>query len=145
MEVLAIDLQTKANTAAHHTSLYETQKYVVLRWGNTFTFNLKLSEPFDSEVYSINAEFTRGDRPRYSRGTKFVTTLGKNAGEYYYSWKGELKSTSDKEISVSVTLPTDGPIGAYDLMVEITSGRSTVHSLQAEKQLVILFNPWNKS
>lgn len=145
MEVLAIDLQTKANTAAHHTSLYETQKYVVLRWGNTFTFNLKLSEPFDSEVYSIYAEFTRGDRPRYNRGTKFVTTLGKNAGEYYYSWKGELKSISDKEISVSVTLPTDGPIGAYDLMVEITSGRSTVHSLQAEKQLVILFNPWNKS
>lgn len=145
MEVLAIDLQTKTNTAAHHTSLYETQKYVVLRWGNTFTFNLKLSAPFDSKVYSINAEFTRGDRPRYSRGTKFIAAMGQDASDYYYSWKGELKNVNDKEISVSVTLPNDGPIGTYDLTVEIVSGSSTLHSLQAEKQVVILFNPWNKS
>ena len=145
MEILAIDLQTKANTAAHHTSSYETQKYVVLRWGNTFTFNLKLSQPFDSEVYSINAEFSRGERPRFSRETKFIAAMGQKAREYYYSWKGELKSINDKEISVSVTLPNDGPIGIYDLMVEIVSSTSTIHSLQAEKQLVILFNPWNKS
>ena len=145
MEVLAIDLQAKANAAAHHTSLYETQKYVVLRWGNTFTFNLKLSEPFDSEVYVINVEFSRGDRPRVSRGTKFVTTLGKKTTQYYYHWKGELKSINDKEISVSIDLPSDGPIGAYDLSVEIASGSSVRHSLQAEKQLVILFDPWNKS
>ena len=145
MEILGIDLQTKANTTAHHTSLYETQKYVVLRWGNTFTFNLKLSESFDSKVYSINAEFTRGSRPRVSRGTKFITTVGEKATEYYFSWKGELKVINDKEVSVSITLPDNGPIGAYDLLIEIASGRSIIHSLQAEKQLVILFNPWNKS
>lgn len=145
MEILAVDLQTKANTTAHHTSLYETQKYVVLRWGNTFTFNLKLSESFDTKDYSINAEFTRGSRPRFSRGTKFVTTVGEKATEYYYSWKGELKVINDKEVSVSIALPDNGPIGTYDLMIEIASGRSIMHSLQAEKQLVILFNPWNKS
>lgn len=145
MEISAIDLQAKANTTAHHTSSYETQKYVVLRWGNTFTFNVKLSEAYDNQVYFIKAEFTRGDRPRVSRGTKFVATVGKKAYEYYYSWKGELKIINDKEVSVSVTLPNDGPVGAYDLSVEIASGSSTVHTLQAEKQLVILFNPWNKS
>lgn len=145
MEILAIDLQAKSNTTAHHTSLYETQKYVVLRWGNTFTFNVKLSEPFDSKVYSINAEFTRGDRARVSRGTKFVTTVGEKAIHYYYSWKGEIKSVNDKEVSISISLPNDGPIGAYDLLVEVCSGRTIVHSLQAEKQLVIVFNPWNKS
>ena len=145
MEILDIDLLTKANTTANHTSLYETQKYVVLRWGNTLTFNLKLSQSFDSKVYSINVVFSRGTRPRVSGGTKFVSTVGEKAAEYFYSWKGEFKASNDKEVSISVTLPNHGPIGAYDMNVEIVSGRSVIHSLQADKQLVVLFNPWNKS
>ena len=145
MEIRAIDLQVKANTTAHHTSLYETHKYIVLRWGNTFTFDVKLSESFDSKVYSINAEFTRGNRPRVSRGTKFVASVGEKAGEYYYSWKGELKNVNDKEVSISIALPNSGPLGVYDLLIEITSGNNVIHSLEAEKQLIILFNPWNKS
>lgn len=145
MKILAIDLQANTNTTEHHTSLYETQKYVVLRWGNTFTFDVKLSESFDSKIYSINAEFSRGDRPRLSRGTMFIASVGEKANEYYYSWKGELKSVNDKEVTISVVLPNDGPIGTYNLLVEIVSGRTAIHSLEVEKQLVILFNPWNKS
>ena len=145
MKILDIDLLAKTNTTANHTSLYETQKYVVLRWGNTFTFNLKLSESFDSKVYSINVEFSRGSRPRISRETKFVTTVGEKADDDLYSWKGEFKLINDKEVSLSVALPNNGPIGAYDMNVEIVSGRDVIHSLQADKQLVILFNPWNKS
>ena len=145
LKILDIDLQAKTNTTANHTSLYETQNYVVLRWGNTFIFNLKLSESFDSKVYSINVEFSRGSRPRISRETKFVTTVGEKADDDLYSWKGEFKLIDDKEVSLSVALPNNGPIGAYDMNVEIVSGRDIIHSLQADKQLVILFNPWNKS
>ena len=145
MEIQAIDLQAEANETAHHSSLYETQKYVVLRWGNTFTFDLKLSGPFDSKVYSIIAEFTRGKAPNLSQGTKFIAEVDEKASRYYYSWKGELKNVNDKEVSISVTLPNNGPIGTYDLVVKIVSGNDTINSLEAEKQLVILFNPWNKS
>ena len=145
MEIQAIDLQAEANTTAHHSSLYETRKYVVLRWGNTFTFNLKFSGPFDSRVYSIIVEFSRGKIPRISRGTKFIVSVGEKADKYYSSWKGELKIINDREVSISIPLPNHGPIGTYDLVVEIARGSNVIHSLEAKKQLVILFNPWNKS
>ena len=144
MEILEIDLQATANTAAHHTDLYETQKYVVLRWGNTFTFHVKLSKPFDITTYSIIANFSRGDRPRVVNGTKFVAKVGKYVRHYYYSWKAEMKSISDTEIAISITLPNDGPIGAYDFQVYIEAGRTVIHRMDAMKQLVILFNPWDK-
>ena len=144
MEILDINLQATANSTKHHTDLYETQKYVVLRWGNTFTFHVKLSEPFDIKTYSINANFSRGDKPRVVNGTKFVSKIGEHIRYYYYSWKAEMKSISDTELAISVTLPNDGPIGAYDFWVEIEAERSVIHRMDAKKQLVILFNPWDR-
>ncbi|XP_065911871.1 protein-glutamine gamma-glutamyltransferase K-like [Dysidea avara] len=144
MEILDLDLQATANTAAHHTDLYDTQKYVVLRWGNTFTFHVKLSEPFDIRTYSINANFGRGYGPRVVNGTKFVSKIGQYVRHYYYSWKAEMKSISDTEIAISVTLPNDGPIGVYDFWVEVEAERKVIHRMNATKQLVILFNPWDR-
>jgi len=144
MEILDLDLQAKANTTAHHTNLYDTHKYVVLRWGNTFTFRVKLSKPFDIKTYSIDANFSRGDRPRVASGSKFVSKIGDNVRNYYYSWKAEMKSISDTEIAISVTLPNDGPIGVYDFWVEVETKGRVIHRVDAVKQLVFLFNPWDK-
>ena len=55
-----------------------------------------------------------------------------------------MKSISDTEIAISVTLPNDGPIGAYDFWVEVEAGHRVIHRINATKQLVILFNPWDR-
>ena len=55
-----------------------------------------------------------------------------------------MKSISDTEIAISVTLPNDGPIGVYDFWVEVETKGRVIHRVDAVKQLVFLFNPWDK-
>ena len=144
--MIGYDLKKVKNTTDHHTESYDGDNSVVLRRGKEFSFELHFSGPFKlTENNFVEIELTRGTNPQLSDATKFLIHFSeteKKGGSGDYNWKGDIEHLSDTRVDVTVSIPSNCPIGSYEMLVTTSSGVN--YSRPTRESIVILFNPWNE-
>ncbi|XP_078508192.1 protein-glutamine gamma-glutamyltransferase E-like [Lissotriton helveticus] len=136
LRVTSVDFQLSANRTAHNTNEFSTPK-LVLRRGQSFTVNLKLSRALRSQE-TIGFTVETGPSPSAAKKTKVVFPLSKSASSG--TWSAVQGSTSSTSIKVTITSPAKACIGFYKFSVQTSSGGTTNSAPFGD--FALLFNPW---
>ena len=140
--MIGYDLKRAENSTAHHTDDYDGEDSMILRRGNDFTFELLFSGPLKS-TDEFEIELIRGSNPQLSDDTKFLICFNKEEGTISsHNWKMDIQHLSYTRVAVTISIPSNCPIGPYEMWVNTSSGDD--FSRPIRENVVILFNPWNK-
>lgn len=129
------------NAKSHRTEFYRTSQ-VVLRRGFDFLAQFQLAEEFNPDEHSLEVHFRRGPRPAYSRGTHFVSRIGRKPSRSYH-WPGSTRMTNREVVTVAVETPVDVPVGEYEVEAEVEH-EGVTSKFVCEETVVFLFNPWHE-
>ena len=129
------------NAKSHRTESYRTSQ-VVLRRGFDFLAQFQLAEEFNPDEHSLEVHFRRGPRPAYSRGTHFVSRIGRKPSRSYH-WPGSTRKTNREVVTVSLETPVDVPVGEYEVEAEVEH-EGVTSKFVCEETVVFLFNPWHE-
>nr|XP_034340032.1 protein-glutamine gamma-glutamyltransferase 4 [Arvicanthis niloticus] len=123
--VHSVNVERKLNTAAHHTSDYQTKK-LVLRRGQIFTLKVILNRPLHSQD-ELKVTFTTGYRIPFH-----VVELDPMTSHRSKGWQVKIAKQSGVEVVLNVISAPDAAVGRYKLSVnEHKAG-----------VFFLLFNPW---
>ncbi|XP_046385500.1 annulin-like isoform X2 [Ischnura elegans] len=176
--VSGVDLLFSENGASHRTYEFDLMERAVaetaepggriskgrliVRRGQPFAINLKLSRPYNEEKDAISLVFTVADteKPSYGQGTLIaVPVMAKGsmsdnelshinmASGNHYPWKAEVdpKHISDSSVRIEVTPSADTMIGMWKLDIDTkfkSHGSGDAVSYSYPHPIYILFNPW---
>ncbi|XP_049895373.1 protein-glutamine gamma-glutamyltransferase E [Epinephelus moara] len=129
------------NNFLHYTSEI-SMKELIVRRGQPFDIDVKLTKPFDPKLHPLKIVASTGEHPSEDLGT--ATTFGipdtvNRSASAKAVWKVELHKNSDPKsgkLVLSITPPADAPIGEYTVM----GWHRDEQKLLAKP--VVLFNPW---
>ncbi|XP_056241279.1 protein-glutamine gamma-glutamyltransferase 2 [Seriola aureovittata] len=134
-----VDLHSQTNNTEHHTSEISVDQLIVRR-GQPFTVTLHLTQAFNHDLHHLNFTAETGELPSEDRGTKSRFAIPDNVWRSSSAkavWRVELKKNYPQTaIALTITPPSDTPIGEYKLSV------STKHGETLRVTLTVLFNPW---
>ncbi|XP_026162493.1 protein-glutamine gamma-glutamyltransferase 2 isoform X1 [Mastacembelus armatus] len=136
-----VDLQSKTNNTEHHTSEISVDELIVRR-GQPFTLTLKLTQPFNPDLYPLALIAVTGQSPSEDRGTKScfgIPDIVKSSPPAKAAWNVALHKSSIPQmgiLSLTVTPPANTPIGQHTLSVSHRDNEAVLGTL------VVLFNPW---
>ena len=118
---------------------------MVLRRGSKFHVCFTLNQEFDKTKHALNVEFRRGHYLRgLQQGSCFRCVVDRRAVREW-EWWGSVKGTQDITVDVVVNIPVNTPVGEYVVIAEVVDNASGMQdSLEAEQNVAILFNPWDK-
>ncbi|GAB1294859.1 Protein-glutamine gamma-glutamyltransferase 4 [Apodemus speciosus] len=123
--VYSVNVERKLNTAAHHTSDYQTKK-LVLRRGQIFTLKVILNRPLQSQD-ELKVTFVTGHRIPFYMVELDPATAYRSKG-----WHVKIAKQSGVEVVLNVISAADAIVGRYKLSVnEFKAG-----------VFYLLFNPW---
>ncbi|KAM9860259.1 protein-glutamine gamma-glutamyltransferase E-like isoform 2-T2 [Aulostomus maculatus] len=138
----SMDLHTKTNNTDHHTSEISVDQLIVRR-GQSFTMSLKLTQPFNKNLYPLTFTAMTGAEVSEELGTFSCFGIPDNKIQRSSSakavWKVMLLNSFpslQSDLTLNITPPADTPIGEFELMVKYRDEENFVASL------VVLFNPW---
>ncbi|XP_071448143.1 annulin-like isoform X2 [Hetaerina americana] len=177
--VNSVDLLFAENGASHKTYEFDLMERavaemgepgsrvskgrLVVRRGQPFALNLKLSRPYNEEKDAISIVFTVADteKPSYGQGSLVaVPVLAKGSmsdDELSHMnmvstgtgssvpWKAEVdaKNTGDSMIKIEVTPSADTMIGMWKMDIDTKlKGAGDAVSYSCPHPIYILFNPW---
>nr|XP_023022032.1 annulin [Leptinotarsa decemlineata] len=145
-----IDPCIAINGPFHHTMRYDLMQrdlrpQLVIRRGQTFQLDIKLSRPYNEEKDGISFIFTVEDeeKPTHGNGTMVAVPL-LNKTDKYLPWNATLEKTNDTSITVQVTVPPDAIVAKWRLEVDTKIIDDGAYSYSWETGIYILFNPWCK-
>lgn len=139
-------LQVAENGAAHHTAQYHMMKaekpHLVVRRGQPFTLVLHTSKAFKEDAHKISLVFSVKDckNPNFGNNTLVGVCVGL---EPVNGWSACVTSSTDKEITLSVTTSPEAIVGEWRVEADIKSSGQT-HSYPCSEPIYLLFNTWCK-
>ena len=143
LRIVNFNVLTKKNEKVNNTAVYDTDK-LVLRRGNDFSVRFILSRAFDKKTDALNVEFRRGSNPQFREGTRFECLVERRAVREW-EWKGTIKNSEGNEVNALLHIPVDAPIGEYEVIAEAVDLETQKEDTkEAHRNVVILFNPWDK-
>ena len=144
IRIRGFDLLKRENEPKHITHHYSTNK-TVLRRGFGFTARIFLSKEYDQHRHALNVEFRRGVKPGFLNSSRFECIIDRRAVRNW-EWRGSVKARHDKSVDVEVDIPVDTPVGEYEVIAEVVDLKTNRQDcFKAERNVVILFNPWDSS
>ncbi|XP_049445564.1 protein-glutamine gamma-glutamyltransferase E [Epinephelus fuscoguttatus] len=137
----SVESSPMKNNFLHRTSDISFEELIVRR-GQSFDVEVKLTKPFDSKLHPLKIVASTGEYPSEDSGTASTFGIPDTANWSASAkavWKVELHKDSDPKsgkLVLIITPPADAPIGEYTIMG---------YHRDEEKLLakpVVLFNPW---
>ncbi|KAM7401597.1 hypothetical protein PAMP_016902 [Pampus punctatissimus] len=138
---IEVDLHSKTNNTEHRTSEISEDKLIVRR-GQPFTLSLKLTQPFQPDLYPLTITALTGEHPAEDLGTLSYMSIPdgvQRSPSAKAVWKMELHKNSSPllgNLTLIIIPPADAPIGDYRLSVKHR------HKEALLATLTVLFNPW---
>ncbi|KAG5891827.1 hypothetical protein JTB14_035849 [Gonioctena quinquepunctata] len=138
------------NGTFHHTARYDLmnrqfQPQLVVRRGQSFQLDIKLSRPYNEEKDGISFIFTVEveEKPTHGNGTLVAVPLLNRADEYL-PWNATLEKANDTVITVQVTTPPDAIVAKWRLDIDTRIIDGGAYSYCWETGIYLIFNPWCK-
>ncbi|KAM7401596.1 hypothetical protein PAMP_016901 [Pampus punctatissimus] len=138
---IEVDLHSKTNNTEHRTSEISEDELIVRR-GQPFTLSLKLTQPFQPDLYPLTITALTGEHPAEDLGTLSYMSIPdgvQRSPSAKAVWKMELHKNSSPllgNLTLIIIPPADAPIGDYRLSVK------HMHEEALLATLTVLFNPW---
>lgn len=148
-EVTYVDFLARANSQRHHTSRYETGgRFMVLRRGEIFEFNIMMSRPFDELKDKLRLEFCFGRYPSRDDGSLIyvpLVTLSKAANMSRIKWDARIVTIERRLIQVRTNLPPNIPVGTWRLQISSKVAQADlIQTFKIRDTFHIIFNAWNE-
>ncbi|KAJ8031450.1 Protein-glutamine gamma-glutamyltransferase K [Holothuria leucospilota] len=145
LKVENVDLKISENRTAHRTDKYEVSD-LILRRGQEFTIDLKLSRPFKKSEDVIGVEFRTGEHPLTSDGTLVVAKMVNKFDARQWGFK--VASSSGNNVTLTVKSSANALVGEHqlDIVTHVTKDGAQEHRFRKglKTTVYILFNPWCK-
>ncbi|XP_018564308.1 annulin [Anoplophora glabripennis] len=145
-----IDPCVNINGPFHHTSRYdlmtrEFQPQLVVRRGQSFQLDIKLSRPYNEEKDGISFIFTVDDEEKSSHGsgTMIAVPLLKKA-DRHLPWNVTIDKINENVLTVQVASAPDAVVAKWRMDVDTKIINDGAYSYSWETRIYILYNPWCK-
>ncbi|XP_045200578.2 annulin-like [Mercenaria mercenaria] len=153
LKVSEVDLDIKANIAAHHTDkfdiavagVYDDTELLVVRRGQVFNMKIQFNRPYDKTKDDLKFIFEFGKKPLPSKQTRQELMLSDE--DLPGKWGAVIKSKVGNWLNIAVFTPPDCAVAKWSLKIDVVKRKDnkvTVHRYQHSDPLYILFNPWCK-
>uniref|UniRef100_A0A3P8Q0W7 Protein-glutamine gamma-glutamyltransferase 2 n=1 Tax=Astatotilapia calliptera TaxID=8154 RepID=A0A3P8Q0W7_ASTCA len=134
-----VNFHCVTNNTAHRT-IEITRKQLIVRRGQPFLLTLEMVQPFSvRDTLLLTVETGSAPSERHGTRSQFGNPSAKYTSDAKAIWKYEIDRSAVLErgiVALSVTPPTDAPVGKYSLSA-MTHGET-----RNLGTLVVLFNPW---
>ncbi|XP_072046501.1 protein-glutamine gamma-glutamyltransferase K-like [Amphiura filiformis] len=143
LPIIKIDDQ-KTNRIEHHTAEYDSKEFIVRR-GQPFRLAVTFGRPYNADTDDIILDFSTGNVPSYSKGTKLVFPVQDKLEEG--KWGAQVESSDGTTVVLKVQSSCNSPIGYYALSVKtkVKDGdENSESSYPYPDKIYIIFNPWCK-
>ncbi|KAJ8921065.1 hypothetical protein NQ315_015861 [Exocentrus adspersus] len=145
-----IDPCVAVNGPSHHTSRYdlmtrEFQPQLVVRRGQSFQLDMKLSRPYNEEKDGVSFIFTVDDeeRPSHGNGTIVAVPLLKKP-DRRLPWNVTVDKINENVLTVQVASAPDAAVAKWRMDVDTKLIDNGAYSYCWETKIYILYNPWCK-
>ncbi|XP_066922576.1 protein-glutamine gamma-glutamyltransferase 4-like [Clytia hemisphaerica] len=137
VSVVSVDTKRDLNGRLHHTNQFKTDAMVVRR-GQEFLLDVKLSTTFDPSLHSISLELRTGSRPNTYERTLIKIPMVKYLDKI--KWGMRIVGKSDSTLQLKINIPARCLIANYELRI-VNNLRKVLYT--HKQPVYILFNPWS--